>query len=137
VCLYCCIAACATADAQLNGAAAQMRDAHFVEARVTFARLVNDGNPRVRVRAALGAAHASAKLADTPAERRWLERAANEPEVPHLSEEAYFELAEFLRHAGDRPAAMNWYYRAAATAERDQDHREIYEQSTRAITDGP
>ena len=127
------VAGCLGGEARLNRARDALSAGKPALAERRYAALCDgrDGDPRLQIRACLGAARAAAALRDGDAERRFLERAADLPEVPGLSAEAYFALAERLRE-GDHARALNFYYRAAAAAQRDQ-RRDLYERSVAAI----
>ena len=124
--------ACMPREAALARAQATLTDGRPGEARERYARIARARDQRIRVRACLGAAHASTVLRDPAAERQWLERAVADPEVPGVSEDAYFELAELLRKDGNRAQALNFYYRAAAAAQRTH-RRDVYDRSIHAI----
>ena len=126
---------CAGVDVRLNEAAGELRAGHAEAARQRYQALASDQRSSVRVRASLGAAHASLALGDSAAHRAWLERAADDRDVPMLSSEACFELAELLRREGARPRALNYYYRAAGLAQGEPDHQDIYRRSLQAISD--
>src|SRR5262245_29489710 len=87
-----------------------------VDARNEYAYFAWSKDPALRVRALLGASHASAKLHDGRSALEYLRRAAEAPEAPGVSEDAWFEWAEHLRAEGDRARALSFYYRAAAGA---------------------
>lgn len=126
------LAACRTPQQTLDRGAVLLRTGRAREASDLFGRLSSDRDPRIRIQAYLGAARACNLLADDARQRRWLERAAADTDVPGLIEEVFFELAEILRREGDRSQALNYYYRAAAAAERD--HRpEVYRRAILAI----
>jgi tetratricopeptide (TPR) repeat protein len=126
------LAACLPQRVEFERAAALLRVGQVAEARRRFVRLAHTRDDAQRVRAALGAAQASARLQDTAAQRHWLERAAAPPEVTGLSEEAYFELGECLRASGQLADALSYYYRAAAAARRTE-NRELYERAIRRL----
>ena len=123
---------CRNERAAIEEASALVRAGRVADGRARFERLAGSRDQRTRVLASLGAARASFQLRDEPSWRRWLERAAADPEVPGASEEAYFELAEMLRRDGDRSRALNFYYRAAAGAERER-RRFLYQRAIQAI----
>lgn len=124
--------ACHTPQRTLDQAAAALRASHAVEARTIYGKLVDHRDPRIRVQAYLGSARACGLTSDDLGERRWLELAIEDVEVPGFSEEVYFELAELMQREGDRSRAVNYYYRAAASAERDR-RPEIYQRAIQAI----
>jgi tetratricopeptide (TPR) repeat protein len=126
------LAACLPQRVEFERAAALLRAGQVAEARRRFVRLSRTREEAGRVRAALGAAQASAILRDAAAQRHWLERAAAPPEVAGLSEEAYFELGEFLRTNGQLADALSYYYRAAAAARRTE-NRALYERAIRRL----
>ncbi|HEX2572787.1 MAG TPA: hypothetical protein VH877_24770, partial [Polyangia bacterium] len=94
------VVACLPQRARFERAAALLRAGQVAEARRRYVRMAHTRDEAQRVRAALGAAQASAMLQDVAAQRHWLERAVAPPEVTGLSEEAYFELGECLRTSG-------------------------------------
>jgi tetratricopeptide (TPR) repeat protein len=84
------------------------------DARNEYSYLLWSKDPATRVRALLGASHASAKLHDPRSAIELLRRAAEANEAPGVSEDAWFEWAEHLRAEGDHARALSFYYRAAA-----------------------
>lgn len=126
------LVACLPQRVEFERAAALLRTGQVAEARRRFVRLAHTRDEAQRVRAALGAAQASARLQDAAGQRHWLERAAAPPEVTGLSEEAYFELGECLRAGGQLADALSYYYRAAAAARRTE-NRALYERAIRRL----
>jgi hypothetical protein len=104
-----------------------------VDARNEYAYLAWSKDPALRVRALLGAAHASMRLHDGRSALEYLRRAAESPEAPGVSEDAWFEWAEHLRAEGERSRALAFYYRAAAGAAAHRAKAEPYGRSIAAI----
>jgi hypothetical protein len=110
-----------------------MRTGRVVDAKARFLDLTWNKDPRIKVLALVGAARASERLKDRKSERELLERAVAIPDVPGTSEEAYFDYAEFLRADGDRARALNFYYLAAAGAEKNRQRGFPYQKAVDAI----
>jgi len=127
------LAACKPDGRALEEAERWLRVGRFVDARNQYVDLTASHDARVRVLAMVGAARSSARLRDHNGARLWLERAVALPEVPGASEEAYFEYAEHLRADGDHARALNFYYRAAAGAEKYRSRGWPYQQAITAI----
>ncbi len=127
------LVACKPDGRSLDEAERWLRTGRFVDARARYIDLTASRDARVKVLAWVGAARASARLRDHNAARLYLERAAALPEVPGASEEAYFELAEHLRRDGEHARALNYYYRAAAGAEKHRARGWPYQQAITAI----
>jgi hypothetical protein len=127
--------ACIDGEAALHRAARELREGQSARARDLYVELAGSAkSPSLRVRAALGAARASRAMKDDAAVMRWLRDAAAVPAVAGVSEEAYLEYADALRLEGERSQALNYYYRAAAGAERHLNRGYIYERAIQAIT---
>jgi uncharacterized protein HemY len=126
-------AGCGPRVSTLDQAERFLRTGRARDALGLYVDLASSADAKVKVQAATGAARAAQKLHDTIAARRWLERAVALPDTPDASEEAYFEYAELLRADGDKPRALNYYYRAAAGAQAHRAGGYPYQLAVQAI----
>lgn len=103
------------------------------DARNEFSYFLWAKDPATRVRALLGASHASTKLHDPRSAIEFLRRAAESNEAPGVSEDAWFEWAEHLRAEGDHARALSFYYRAAAGCAAHRQKGPPYDRAIAAI----
>ena len=109
------------------------RTGRYPDAFKSYRDLATDGDAKVRVKAMIGAGRAANRLHDVSQARRFLAGAVAEAEIPGVSEDAYFEYAERLRADGEVASAQQFYYRAAAGAERNRNKTHPYQAAINAI----
>ena len=97
-----------------------LRTGRYPDALRSFADLTHDKDPKVRLRALVGAGRAAERLRDVTSARRYFMRAAAEPEIAGQSEEAYFEYARRLDRDGDAARALPFYLAAVAGADKNR-----------------